>query len=154
MNAPFNTVEVKDPVELADQIPDRVLDRYMNEKGVDRAVARTAHIELMKFLILSSNEKLLSVPSKALDEVWHNYLLHTREYNAFCIEAFGKFIHHDPEYIDDDIIKMLNLYMATRSRVAVRFGELSSTYWPDITDAIRARNEMADCTANCMGTCH
>lgn len=31
-----------------------------------------------------------------LDEMWHVFILHTREYEAFCMEHFGRFIHHSP----------------------------------------------------------
>ena len=39
----------------------------------------------------------LSMPSVAVDELWHELVLHTREYAAFCQAAFGHFLHHEPE---------------------------------------------------------
>ena len=39
----------------------------------------------------------LSMPSKLVDDMWHEMVLHTRDYAAFCDSAFGRFLHHEPE---------------------------------------------------------
>jgi hypothetical protein len=39
----------------------------------------------------------LAMPSVVVDEVWHEFVLHTREYADFCDAAFGRFLHHEPE---------------------------------------------------------
>lgn len=41
--------------------------------------------------------KHVSVPNKAVDEVWHTFLLYTKEYADFCKQLCGYFIHHCPE---------------------------------------------------------
>lgn len=38
----------------------------------------------------------LPVPSEEIDEVWHSFILFTREYQFFCEKAIGNFIHHAP----------------------------------------------------------
>ncbi|WP_377477527.1 MAG: hypothetical protein P2A85_03385 [Microcoleus anatoxicus] len=38
----------------------------------------------------------LSVPSNEVDEFWHCHIIHTREYQDFCNEIAGYFIHHAP----------------------------------------------------------
>lgn len=38
----------------------------------------------------------VSMPSKSVDEVWHNALLHSRFYEALCAREVGWFVHHDP----------------------------------------------------------
>lgn len=37
------------------------------------------------------------MPSTLADDMWHEFLLHTRDYAAFCDAAFGQFLHHEPE---------------------------------------------------------
>lgn len=37
------------------------------------------------------------MPSILVDDLWHEMLLHTRDYAAFCDAAFGRFLHHEPE---------------------------------------------------------
>ncbi len=40
--------------------------------------------------------KPVSMPSQAADELWHEFILHTRNYEQFCHKAFGRFLHHTP----------------------------------------------------------
>src|SRR4051794_8423998 len=39
----------------------------------------------------------LWMPSVVVDDLWHELVLHTREYAAFCDAAFGRFLHHVPD---------------------------------------------------------
>jgi uncharacterized membrane protein YgcG len=39
----------------------------------------------------------LSMPSVAVDAFWHEMVLHTRDYQEFCDQALGRFLHHVPE---------------------------------------------------------
>lgn len=36
-------------------------------------------------------------PLLILDDMWHCFILHTRDYQTFCQRFFGDFFHHDPE---------------------------------------------------------
>jgi hypothetical protein len=40
---------------------------------------------------------LLAMPSKAVDQLWHEFILHTRDYQDFCRQAYGRTLHHSPE---------------------------------------------------------
>jgi hypothetical protein len=40
--------------------------------------------------------RYVSMPSVAADALWHHFILYTREYDAFCRQAFGQFLHHRP----------------------------------------------------------
>lgn len=45
---------------------------------------------------LLSGGKAVSMPSQAADELWHEFILYTRNYDQFCRKAFGRFLHHTP----------------------------------------------------------
>jgi hypothetical protein len=45
---------------------------------------------------LLSGRKPVSMPSQAADELWHEFILYTRQYQQFCNAAFGRFLHHAP----------------------------------------------------------
>ncbi|MGC5700867.1 hypothetical protein J4P02_11775 [Pseudomonas sp. NFXW11] len=45
---------------------------------------------------LKSGQRYVSMPSQVVDDLWHEFILHTREYQAFCDRAFGQFLHHTP----------------------------------------------------------
>ena len=38
----------------------------------------------------------VAMPSEAVDAMWHEFILFTRAYGAFCDRAFGRFLHHTP----------------------------------------------------------
>lgn len=38
----------------------------------------------------------ISMPSQAVDEAWHEFILHTRSYQEFCAQVLGRFLHHVP----------------------------------------------------------
>ncbi|MBP6748323.1 MAG: hypothetical protein KA144_01680 [Xanthomonadaceae bacterium] len=48
---------------------------------------------------LRSGYKPVSMPSQAADELWHEFILYTRHYQAFCDKAFGRFLHHTPAVV-------------------------------------------------------
>ena len=51
---------------------------------------------------LYADGKTLGMPSKAVDVAWHEFILLTREYQSFCDEAFGYYLHHSPEETMDE----------------------------------------------------
>lgn len=49
------------------------------------------------YVVLKARRRgMLSMPSKAVDEAWHAFILSTKAYDSFCQCAFGKFLHHHP----------------------------------------------------------
>lgn len=46
-----------------------------------------------------SNRKFVSMPSQVVDDLWHEFILYTKDYDAFCRRAFGNFLHHSPAAI-------------------------------------------------------
>ena len=45
---------------------------------------------------LRSDRKFVGMPSKVVDTAWHEFILHTRAYEAWCGSAFGALLHHTP----------------------------------------------------------
>ncbi len=45
---------------------------------------------------LKSGRQYVSMPSQVVDDLWHEFILHTKSYDAFCRQAFGQFLHHTP----------------------------------------------------------
>jgi len=59
---------------------------------------------LRQFFIayLMSGKEFVSMPSVVADDLWHEFILYTREYEAFCRQAFGGFLHHSPAIVLPD----------------------------------------------------
>ena len=48
---------------------------------------------------LKSKGRFVSMPSQVADDLWHEFILHTREYSTFCQKAFGGYMHHTPSAV-------------------------------------------------------
>jgi hypothetical protein len=48
---------------------------------------------------LDAPGEMLGMPSRAVDLAWHEMILMTRAYHAFCEQAFGHYLHHNPESV-------------------------------------------------------
>lgn len=48
---------------------------------------------------LKSGRQFVSMPSQLADELWHEFILYTKNYEAFCRKAFGRFLHHTPAVV-------------------------------------------------------
>ena len=51
---------------------------------------------------LKSGRKFVSMPSQIADDLWHEFILFTKNYEAFCGKAFGRFLHHTPAVVLSD----------------------------------------------------
>lgn len=45
---------------------------------------------------LKSGCQRVAMPSRVVDDLWHEFILFTRDYANFCQLAFGRFLHHTP----------------------------------------------------------
>jgi hypothetical protein len=43
-----------------------------------------------------AGRRMVAMPSQAVDDAWHEFILFTRHYGRFCNGAFGRFLHHTP----------------------------------------------------------
>lgn len=48
---------------------------------------------------LQSGCKFVAMPSQVVDALWHEFILYTRHYEAFCKQAFGRYMHHSPAIV-------------------------------------------------------
>lgn len=43
-----------------------------------------------------ANKKFVAMPSQVVDDLWHEFILFTRQYQRFCTGAFNRYLHHTP----------------------------------------------------------
>lgn len=71
--------------------------RLKAEYGWDNDFVDAAINEYWRFIYLhKNNPKVTIVPGKVVDKVWHDHILHTREYIDYCTKELGEYFHHDP----------------------------------------------------------
>lgn len=71
----------------------RVLAKYprMTEAEYDWKL-----VELKRYLLMNAVLKGVPMFSPEVDDIWHEMLLFTREYESFCEQWYGRVIHHAP----------------------------------------------------------
>lgn len=125
-----------------------VLKKYCIEYNVSKEDAELLFIEMLKFLYLCSiSEKSLS-PSKAIDKMWHTFILCTKDYAKFCEAHLGGFIHHNPdvELSVDSKASNRSAYQDAHTLGETIFAGLSLFAWPNPSTNLVHANCDADCT--------
>jgi hypothetical protein len=118
---------------------DFVEQRLIKKGGFDEATAKAAVEELKKFLYICTVEedKPIAMISSTVDEAWHTFILFTKEYENFCRNIAGRFLHHQPIISDDDMrdvkIGVQNFIKSYQKY----FGEIS-TIWKEHSDDVEA----------------
>lgn len=76
----------------------RVLARYQKDYNVSPELSREHERELKRYFILIHQfpEEHFEMYSAKVDDLWHTFLLFTQDYQQFCGDMFGYFIHHHP----------------------------------------------------------
>lgn len=76
------------------------LFKKLHEKhpGVDPKQHPLVARALRQFFLchLKSGRRFVSMPSQIVDDLWHEFILYTRNYQSFCAKAFGSYMHHTP----------------------------------------------------------
>ena len=86
---------------------EQFIDNYPYRKFLDqRLAARRPELSpdqreqvfggLRDYFQLCNNagRRMVAMPSQAVDDAWHEFILFTRQYDQFCRNAFGHFLHH------------------------------------------------------------
>lgn len=78
--------------------------------GITQKDAALVSRGLRQFFIahLMSGKKFVSMPSQIADDLWHEFILYTREYQEFCKRAFGEFLRHTPATVLDPARRQSN----------------------------------------------
>jgi hypothetical protein len=79
--------------------PRGLLERLeKHHSGMERKDSALVSRGLRQFFVayLMSGKRFVSMPSQVADDLWHEFILYTREYEIFCRRAFGTFLHHTP----------------------------------------------------------
>lgn len=82
--------------------PRGLLERLeKHHPGFERKDSALVSRGLRQFFLAyaQSGRKFVSMPSQIADDLWHEFILYTREYQAFCRSAFGGFLHHAPAVV-------------------------------------------------------
>jgi hypothetical protein len=133
---------------------EKVLYRLQTKLRLDKDQAELLFKDTKRFLFLAANFKdrgPLS-PSAAIDDGWHEFLMFTEDYQNFCSEHFGEFLHHRPfvPWIAEKPGGIYRTYCVAKEI----FGSDMSPNWmlPNTgVDVVEASN--CSCGGSCGGGC-
>ena len=63
------------------------------------------------------------VPTKEIDEFWHNHILYTQNYHSDCMSLFGHYLHHRPSNKENDHQQLMEDFKYTKQLYLATFGE-------------------------------
>lgn len=149
----INPVLTDPPCELSDVLEYRcpkVLQVFRRHFYVNENEAGEIFVETLKWLWLGRTHQLDPSADKppslcifpallVIDEMWHCFILCTREYSDFCSKYFGKYIHHSPHTEGegtasrDDLAGNVSyvIYKLGRSTALLWYGNYQSRYTED-----------------------
>lgn len=132
----------------------RVLkDGAVSVEEVDDAIA-----EFRRFLaLICLGNSGLAMMSGAVDEIWHAFILHTRDYAEFCQQVRGRFIHHQPAsegspVPDSSKNAFIDAYRATFGAIPMIWGKAADCDYAKCDFAGCANCDTEDRLAKCSGT--
>lgn len=74
-----------------------VIERVQSEGTIAPHLICSAVTEFKKYMaLISLGHTNLGMLSQEVDEIWHNFILFTREYGEFCETTCGQMVHHRP----------------------------------------------------------
>ena len=126
---------------------DPLLHRMVDKHGWTDEQARSCFEDLKRFFYLCAVSDAPIAPSEKIDEMWHNFILFTADYAAFCRTEIGYFIHHRPRRRDEQP-SIRNLPLETLKLATATFGKLSDNWRYKRADGTTVSLE-ADCGDAC-----
>lgn len=91
----------KPPGEILAFEHPQLLKKLERKLGLTSEQAKELFLELMNFLLLCATTTGSHEPTPRVDEAWHEFILYTADYAAFCEVYAGFFIHHRPAIESD-----------------------------------------------------
>lgn len=96
-NLLINKIELKFEksigIDYYEYIKDRILEKNPN---LDGQMFESRWIEMKRFFIMRAIVPVVTMFSHEIDEIWHEMLMHTKEYFRFSNAYMGEMIHHQP----------------------------------------------------------
>lgn len=88
--------QVKSLKETLGYDNDAVVGRFLKLYRMPHSESEELFTETKRFLWAVASSGHPITPPPIIDEMWHNFLLFTRNYRSFCHQFFGRMIHHTP----------------------------------------------------------
>ncbi len=149
------TTEVRCPMhssalwsEMSTHKDDAICARFADKHGLSLEKAQVVFEETKRFLYVAIVSQQPCSPSKIVDEMWHEMIMHTAKYRDFCADFNGDFIDHTPSDTPE-----LEGYIRTKKSAESMFGPLDDHCWPEPSAKVAGKCTCSNsgCSCNCSG---
>jgi hypothetical protein len=89
-------------------------DRYPLPRWTPTDAAYCCQLYKNFLLLIKKHLPTLLVPTREIDEFWHNHILYTRNYLKDCKHIFGHYLHHEPASPDEEPEKLIEGFLRTK----------------------------------------
>ncbi|MET7534409.1 glycine-rich domain-containing protein [Streptomyces goshikiensis] len=129
-----------------------LIEKLLKERIVDEtAEAELLFREVKRYFVMAHEhpERSWQMHSLRVDEVWHQFILFTTEYEDYCRRFFGRYVHHVPSNAPVPDMAMRRpkaSFREFRAQYERLFGEILPDVWYDartLTPRRRLVNEQA-----------
>lgn len=112
-------------------------ERYVDENPEFTQNFDESVVELRKFFsLMFTTEGPVAAMSHAVDSLWHLFIQHTPQYEAFCNEVFGEYVHHQPRSTTYPVpTSAISTFYTAYPK---QFGPIPSIWFRDIPPAYRS----------------
>lgn len=87
-------------------IPANIIHRFSEKNTIPLPDSNRIFGDLEIFLLSSATE--VRSPTAEVDEAWHEFILHTKQYMEYCENLFGRIIHHVPGEAAENFVGVAN----------------------------------------------
>lgn len=96
-SGPLSEIQIFRSNAIANYDLSIVANRIRNRGLLPNSLVDESILEFRRMMLICSlGYTGFQVPCLEVDEVWHAFILFTREYEEFCSTAVGRFVHHAP----------------------------------------------------------
>jgi len=97
----------------------KVIQTYIRAYQIEERQARALFEDMLTYLWISTKHDfdrqaqpdnvhlqfhfVMHEEMRPIDDMWHNFILYTRDYTIFCNQYFGSYIHHQPDIAIDHV---------------------------------------------------
>lgn len=103
-------------------------DRYPLPRWNPNEAKRCSLLYKNFLLLQKKNPHFPLVPTKEIDEFWHNHILYTKEYTRDCQAIFGFYLHHEPATPTDNPKALVEQFQQTKALYFSEFQETLATF--------------------------
>jgi len=96
-------------------------DAYPLPRWTHADATQCAQLYKNFLLLFKLHPKETLVPTREIDEFWHNHILHTKKYHNDCKNIFGYYLHHQPALPSDHPNNLIEGFLRTQALYLAEF---------------------------------